>query len=102
MPEPDFAAALALDYDGNGKTDLLIVTPDGGLALANRGMGTFMINDLVHRQFRSTDPRRLPFALAPGTCVAPGRLIEGETPRPNLLLLLTPDGRLFEMENTER
>jgi hypothetical protein len=93
-------AAVALDVDGNGRTDLLVVTEGGGLTLANRGFGTFLVNDQAHRVFHSTGDDRLPFRLTPAGALAPGRLRRPKVPRQNLLAL-TEDGRLFELDNPQ-
>lgn len=92
--------AVPIDYDGNGKTDLLIVTETGGLTLANRGFGTFMPVDTVHDIFRPGAKPALPFELAPSVCVAAVRNPSARTERENLLVL-TEDGRLFEMDNSK-
>jgi len=91
-------AAVAFDFDGNGRTDYLVVTEGGGLTLANRGFGTFLTNDAIHPVFHAEGEKKLPFALASPTLVAPGCLQAGEAPRQNLLVLAA-DGRLFEMDN---
>jgi hypothetical protein len=95
------------DYDGNGRTDLLVVTRGGGITMANRGYGAMLINAFMHTQFRSTSewkagPRipKLPFELTPSVCVAPGKHA-GPTGTGNAqnLFLLRGDGQLFELVN---
>jgi hypothetical protein len=90
-----------MDYDGNGLTDYLVITPAGGIALANRGLGTFLINDVIHPRFHATAERAFPFKLLPGLCVAPVAPQGGKSRRQNLLVL-TSTGRLFELDNAPR
>jgi hypothetical protein len=91
--EPIFAAAV--DYDGSGKDDFLLVTPVGGLTLANRGFGAFLINPKLAFQLHAPD---WPFRIGAGTLAAPGPGIIGKYPRQNLFIL-TVDGKLYELEN---
>ena len=97
----------ALDYNGNGRQDLLLVTRGGGITLANRGYGTMLINAFMHTQFRSAStfkphPKipKLQFEITPSVCVAPGKHA-GRTGRGNAqnLFLLRADGQLFELVN---
>lgn len=88
--------AVAFDYDGNEKADYLVVTQGGGLALVNRGYGSFIATDTLHIHFHATGDARPPFAVADIAAAAPGRIPEGPAPAHNLLVLLR-DGRLFEM-----
>ncbi|MCG3178448.1 MAG: hypothetical protein BIFFINMI_00775 [Phycisphaerae bacterium] len=96
---------VGLDYDGNGHLDLLLVTRGGGVTLANRGYGAFLINGFMPQQFRTAstfkpNPRipKLPFPVDPSLCVAPGKLA-GKRGTAQNLLLLRSDGRLFELDN---
>lgn len=95
----------ALDYDGSGRKDLLLVTRGGGITLANRGYGAMLINGFLHTQLRSTSPwkagpnfPKLAFELAPSVHVAPGKK-GGRSGRSQSLLILRGDGELFEMVN---
>lgn len=99
-----------LDYDGNGLTDLLLVTKGGGITLANRGYGAYLINGFMHTQFRTDStfkphPKipKMPFEISPAVRVAPGKRA-GQTGKGNAqnLLLLRPDGQLFEMINNRK
>jgi len=78
--------AVALDYDGLGRPDFMIVTEDGGLTLVNRGFGAFLVNAFLHRQFHATPEEPLkwtppyPFRLSPARAVAPGADREGQAP----------------------
>jgi len=96
-----------LDYDGNGSMDLLVVTRAGGITLANRRYGAMMINGFMHTQFRTSSkwkphPKipKLPFAVNPSLCVAPGKRA-GRTGKGKAqnLFLLRADGQLFELTN---
>ncbi len=93
--------AVALDYDGNEKSDYLILTEGGGLALVNRGYGSFIATDTLHMHFFATGAKKLPFAVADIAAAAPGRIPEGPTPAQNLLVLLN-DGRLFELDSAQK
>jgi hypothetical protein len=90
---------VALDCDGNGKLDLVLLAPGGGLTLLNRGFGAYWVDKTIHARLRPPDPRALPFAVGPGTLLAGGKLQSGNPPRQNLLVL-TEDGRLYELANT--
>ena len=94
----------AFDYEGNGRTDFCLVTPSGGVTLANRGYGAFLINRFVHRQFNPTDTvklPKLPVPLTRGAVAAAGRVRKGRRNCQDLLLL-TEDGRLYEMDGGRR
>lgn len=94
----------AFDYEGNGRTDFLLVTPGGGVTLANRGYGAFLINRFVHEQFDPASPVKLPkvpAAVTRGAVAAAGRVREGKR-RCQDLLLLTEDGTLYEMDGGRR
>jgi len=93
--------AVALDYDGNEKSDYLLLTEGGGLALVNRGYGSFLATDTLHSHFHATGDKKLPFAVSDIAAAAPGRIPEGPAPCHNLLVLLH-DGRLFELASVEK
>lgn len=90
---------VALDCDGNGRLDLMLLAPVGGLTLLNRGFGAYWVDNAIHARLRPPDPRALPFKIGPGTFLAGGQLQPGNPPRQNLLVL-TEDGRLYELPNT--
>jgi hypothetical protein len=92
--------ATPLDYDGNGKTDYLLVTEGGGITLVNRGFGSFLTS-AIQQIFHVKGEDKLPFALTPATAVAPGAIAAGKNPRQNLLIL-TEEGKLFELDNSEK
>ena len=89
------------DIDGNGKLDYLIVAEGGGITLVNRGFGSFLTSSVVHTVFAAKGEDKLPFALTPGTALAPGAIPPGKKPRQNLLVL-TEEGKLFELDNSEK
>lgn len=97
--------AVAFDYDGNEKADYLILTESGGLSLVNRGYGSFLApeghTNSLHMYFHAAAGKNLPFGVADIAAAAPGRIPEGPAPAQNLLVLLR-DGRLFELDNTQK
>ena len=94
-----FVKMVSLDCDGNGKSDLMILTDRGGLTLLNRGFGVFCLDETIHRRLRPEAPGKLPFIVTAGTLMAPGPRQKEQPPRQNLFVL-TEEGRLFEMQNT--
>ena len=96
--------AMADDYDGNGRDDLVVVTEGGGITLANRGFGAFLINGFAHKQFHSTLERPIkwtnpfPFRFTSATVAAPGPKANPKTNRRNLLVV-TEDGKVYEVGN---
>ena len=95
----------AFDYEGNRRIDFLVVTVDGGITLANRGYGAFLINRYVHQQMNYRSKLKLPklpVPLTSGTVAAPGRFRLGRRRRCQDLLVLTRDGTLYEMDSTRR
>ncbi len=94
----------AFDYEGNRRTDFCLVTAGGGVTLANRGYGAFLINRFVHRQFDPKDTvklPKLPVPLTRGAVAAGGRVRKGRRCCQDLLLL-TEDGTLYEMDGGRR
>jgi hypothetical protein len=96
---PGAVQCAALDCDGNGKLDLVLLAPGGGVTVLNRGFGAFYVDYTIHAALRPEDPKAQPFAIGPGTLFAGGQLQRGRIPRQNLLVL-TEDGRLYEIPNT--
>jgi hypothetical protein len=89
---------VAADCDGNGKRDFLLLAPSGGVTVLNRGFGAYYADYTIHVKLRQQEGKTLPFALTPGTLLAAGQTPDGASPRQNLLVL-TEDGRLFELRN---
>ncbi len=96
---PNTTQCVALDCDGNGKLDLLVLAANGGVTLLNRGFGAFCADYTIHARLRPKDPKTLPFVVAPGTLLARGQRQHGDCPRQDLLVL-TEAGRLYELPNT--
>lgn len=98
----------AYDYDGLGRTDFILVTQGGGIALANRGHGAFLINRFAHEQFRpggrDIKMPKLPFEPTLTTALtAPGRQVQMQPKRKRgNLLVLDDKGQLWEMENERK
>jgi hypothetical protein len=95
---PEAVQCAVLDCDGNGKPDLLLLGPGGGVTLLNRGFGAFYVDCTIHAALRPEGPKTQPFAIGPGTFLAGGQLQRGRIPRQNLFVL-TEDGRLYEVPN---
>lgn len=93
---------LALDFDGNGKLDLMILTRDSGVTMFNRGLGVFLVENSAHLALKPQAPRQLPFTVGSHTRFAAAAGLSGTPPRPNLLVL-TEAGVLYEVrhERTE-
>jgi hypothetical protein len=89
--------ATAFDYDGDGRQDFVLVAETGGLVMINRGFGVFMAHQNLHAGFFPKGEPRLPFAIAPNMLTAAGKVKNPKAEGTNVLLL-TPDGRLFELE----
>lgn len=98
-PSPAAVKRVVLDCDGNGKPDFLLFAPGGGVALLNRGFGAFYVDYSIPLALKPEDPKAQPFSIGAGTFLAGGQLQRGELPRQNLLVL-TEDGRLYEVPNT--
>lgn len=92
--------SVACDYDGNGKLDWLLLAGNDGVVLLNRGFGAYYADYSVHPRLRPQPPKAaMPFAIGPGAILAGGALQQDEPPRQNLLVL-TEEGRLYEVPNT--
>ncbi|HOD84467.1 MAG: FG-GAP repeat protein [Planctomycetes bacterium ADurb.Bin126] len=98
--------AAAFDYDGDTRTDLVVITETGGITLVNRGYGCFLINAFLHKQFHSRPDRPIkwtkpfPFRVDQVSAAAPGQVLKTtKRPRQNLFVV-TADGRIWELQNT--
>ncbi len=89
-------AATTVDANGDGRPDFFMVAEAGGILLVNRGFGTFFTSAEAGDAVTSQGPRRVPFKLTPTTAWAAADL-NGD--RLDDLLVLTEDGRLFEVAN---
>lgn len=88
--------ARPIDINGDGRTDLMIVGDAGGLLLANRGFGAFLVSADAAGTLRSKEGRSLPFTLSPTSCWTAVKL-RGD--KFEDVLVLTPDGNLYVMPN---
>jgi hypothetical protein len=98
------ALVVGYDYDGLGPTDFVLVTEGGGVTLANRGHGAFLINRFAFEQFRpgsKIKAPRLPFDPVFGkTLATAGRYVQMDPKRKRSnLLVLDEKGAVWEMEN---
>lgn len=98
--------AAAFNYDGLGGADFAVITQAGGVTLSNRGYGCFLINGFLHKAFHSTPAKPIrwtkpfPFRLTETAAVAAGRVLKSARRRRQNLLLVTRDGRLYELDNS--
>jgi hypothetical protein len=88
--------ARAIDINGDGRTDLMVVGENGGVLMANRGFGAFLVSADAAGALRSKDGRALPFMLSPASCWTAAKL-RGD--KFEDVLVLTPDGSLYDMPN---
>jgi hypothetical protein len=87
--------AAAVDLDGNGRRDLLILGRDKGLALFNRGFGCFAVDNTVANGLHALSATQSGLRIEFG-CLA----VAGQRQIPlkrESLFLLTAEGRLFEI-----
>jgi hypothetical protein len=90
------AAAAALDANGDGRRDFLLLAEGGSLLLVNRGFGTFLAVLDLGEALKSGEGRTVPFQLGPAT---PWTAADTSSDRRDDLLVLTEDGRLFDVRN---
>jgi len=88
--------ATAVDVNGDRRPDFLLVAEGGTLVLVNRGFGAFLDALDGGSALVATPDRPVPFKLSPATPVAAADL-HGDAI--DDLLILAPDGRLFEADN---
>ena len=89
--------ATTLDVNADGRRDVFVIADGGALMLVNRGMGTFMVDPGAAERITGRGERRSPFKLAPPTVWTAADL-HGDGFED--LLILTPDGALYEASNT--
>ncbi len=93
------ATAVVLSMNGESRPDVLIFSDAGGLLLFNRGLGTFFPDESVSDSLTSKGTTPLPLTPTPASVWT----------RANLhgkgiddVLLLGPDGTLYEMNNSNK
>ena len=88
--------ATAINVNGDKRPDLFIVATGGGLLLVNRGFGAFLVDPEAGGAVMPHGRRPLPFKLTPTTLwTAADMYADGWDD----LLVLTDDGRLYEVDN---
>ncbi|KKL08566.1 hypothetical protein LCGC14_2574590, partial [marine sediment metagenome] len=88
--------ATPIDINGDGRRDLFVLAEGGGLLLVNRGLGTYLVDPKASGAVTSHGRHRVPFKLTPTT---PWTAADMHGDRFEELLILTADGRLYEIGN---
>lgn len=89
--------AVPLDINGDGLQDLIVILDNDGPTLVNRGFGTFFFNTIPTNALHDSYDTKVPWKLTPKTHFGAGD-IHGD--KFDDLLIVTEDGRLFELDNT--
>jgi len=90
-------AAVPLDINGDGLQDLIVILDTDGPTLVNRGFGTFFFNPMPTNALHDSYSTKVPWQVTPKTRFGAGD-IHGD--KFDDLLIVTEDGRLFELDNT--
>jgi hypothetical protein len=90
------AKAVAIDINGDGRRDLMIVCEGGGLLMVNRGFGAFLVDYDAGVKIIADDRNHVPFKLGPNTVWAAADM-RGDGCED--LLVLTEDGILYDVAN---
>ena len=88
--------ATPIDVNGDGRRDFFVVADGGGLMLVSRGLGTYLVNPDAAAGLISRRRRPVPFKL---TATTPWTAADLHGDKFEDLLILTPDGRLYEVSN---
>jgi VCBS repeat protein len=88
---------VPLDINGDGHEDLVVILDKGGPTLVNRGFGTFFLNPLPTEALHASYQKDVPWKVTPKTRFGAGD-IHGD--KFDDLLIVTPEGKLFELNNT--
>jgi hypothetical protein len=86
-----------LDINGDGREDLIVILDKDGPTLVNRGFGTFFLNPIPTTALHDSYENEVPWKVTPKTRFWAGD-IHGD--KFDDLLIVTEDGRLFELDNT--
>ncbi len=90
-------ATVPLDINGDGREDLVVILDTAGPTLVNRGFGTFFLNPMPTNALHDSYENEVPWKVTPKTRFGAGD-IHGD--KFDDLLIVTEDGRLFELDNT--
>jgi hypothetical protein len=91
------AGAVALDINGDGRKDFIVFHDDGGPTFVNRGSGMFFLSTEPAVAIRKYHGNPVPWSVTRGTRFGAGD-IHGD--KFDDLLIVTEDGKLFELDNT--
>ena len=90
-------ATVPLDINGDGRKDMIVILDKNGPTLVNRGFGTFFLNPLPVEALTTYEGKDVPWKINAGTRFGAGD-IHGD--RFDDLLIVTDDGKLFELNNS--
>ncbi len=91
------ASMVVMDINGDHRPDVLIASPAGSVLLVNRGFGTFLpIPDPAASFMAGEGKSAPPVKIGPGMAWSAA---DGSGNGSDALLILAPDGQLFEADN---
>jgi len=88
------SAVLAMDVNGDGNLDFVIVHEGGGMVLINRGYGAFFVSVAGAKAISPSAGKKPPFTLTSGAPCAGAKLRPEGPPD---LLVLSADGQLYDV-----